>query len=150
MKSQLRKPGLSIASYRIAVSIACCYLSLGCLADFANAQPRGTSGLANSATPPGPGVPPAATAIVTPAVSDTRTATAGGLIPNPSTTAHNLDRADLEVWLDGLIPYGIETGDIAGGVITVVKDGELVFAKGYDYPTWRATRFPHSGPAELR
>jgi CubicO group peptidase (beta-lactamase class C family) len=61
------------------------------------------------------------------------TKTAGGLIPNPSTTAHTLDRADLEPWLDGLIPYGIETGDIAGGVITVVKDGELVFAKGYGY-----------------
>ena len=57
----------------------------------------------------------------------------GALIPNPATTAHNLDRADLESWFDGFIPYGMEAGNIAGGVITVVKDGEVVFAKGYGY-----------------
>jgi CubicO group peptidase (beta-lactamase class C family) len=57
----------------------------------------------------------------------------GGLIANPSTTAHTLDQTDLQAWLDGLIPYGLESGDIAGGVVVVVKDGQVVFAKGYGY-----------------
>src|SRR5882757_2680921 len=59
--------------------------------------------------------------------------TAGGLIPNPSTAPHTLDKADLETWLDGFLPYALETGDIAGGVVAVVKDGELLFTKGYGY-----------------
>ncbi|MBS0417192.1 MAG: beta-lactamase family protein [Proteobacteria bacterium] len=56
-----------------------------------------------------------------------------GVIPNPSTTPHTLDKTDLESWLDGFLPYALETGDIAGGVVAVVKDGELLFAKGYGY-----------------
>src|SRR4051794_23219846 len=70
---------------------------------------------------------------VSPAAFSAAAQPAGGLIPNPATTAHNLERADLESWLDGFIPYAIDTGNIAGGVITVVKDGEVVFAKGYGY-----------------
>jgi CubicO group peptidase (beta-lactamase class C family) len=58
---------------------------------------------------------------------------AGGVIPNPSSTPHTLDKADLTTWLDGFVPYAIESGDIAGGVVAVVKDGELVLAKGYGY-----------------
>ena len=55
------------------------------------------------------------------------------VIQNPSTAAHTLDRADLSAWLDGFIPYAITAGDIAGGVVTVVKDGEVIFAQGYGY-----------------
>src|ERR1700761_6250519 len=55
------------------------------------------------------------------------------VIPNPSMTAHTLDQADLSAWLDGFVPYAITAGDIAGGVVTVVKDGEGIFAKGYGY-----------------
>jgi CubicO group peptidase (beta-lactamase class C family) len=47
--------------------------------------------------------------------------------------AHPLERADLEPWLDGFMPYAIERGDVAGGVVAVVKNGELVFAKGYGF-----------------
>jgi CubicO group peptidase (beta-lactamase class C family) len=45
--------------------------------------------------------------------------------------AHPLERNDLEPWLDGFMPYAIERGDVAGGVVTVVKNGEVIFAKGY-------------------
>src|ERR1700754_4802852 len=55
------------------------------------------------------------------------------VIPNPATTAHTLDQTDLAAWLDGFVPYSITSGDIAGGVVTVVKDGEVIFAKGYGY-----------------
>ncbi len=44
-----------------------------------------------------------------------------------------LDRADLEAWLDGLVPYALRQGDLAGLVVSVVKDGEVLLEKGYGY-----------------
>ena len=32
-----------------------------------------------------------------------------------------------------IVPYAMGTGDIAGGVIVVVKDGEVLAQKGYGY-----------------
>src|SRR3569833_2753181 len=58
---------------------------------------------------------------------------AAEVIPNPAMQAHTLDKVDLESWLDGFVPYALDTGDIAGGVVAVVKDGELLFTKGYGY-----------------
>lgn len=45
----------------------------------------------------------------------------------------DLTRADVEAWLDGYLPYAMSSGDIAGGVIVVVKDGEVLAQKGYGY-----------------
>lgn len=47
--------------------------------------------------------------------------------------AHPLDAQDLHGWLDGLLPYGLKSGDIAGAVIAVVKDGKVLFQEGYGY-----------------
>ncbi|HKQ13668.1 MAG TPA: serine hydrolase domain-containing protein [Steroidobacteraceae bacterium] len=47
--------------------------------------------------------------------------------------APQLTRADVEAWLDGYLPYAINSGDIAGAVIVVVKDGEVLAQKGYGY-----------------
>jgi CubicO group peptidase (beta-lactamase class C family) len=44
-----------------------------------------------------------------------------------------LDRADLEAWLDGFLPFALQQADIAGGVVVVVRDGEILFQKGYGY-----------------
>ncbi len=44
-----------------------------------------------------------------------------------------LTRADVEAWLDGYLPYALQTGDIAGAVVVVVKDGEVLLQKGYGY-----------------
>jgi CubicO group peptidase (beta-lactamase class C family) len=41
--------------------------------------------------------------------------------------------ADLEAFLDGLVPQQIKHDDVAGVTISVVKDGKLLFAKGYGY-----------------
>jgi CubicO group peptidase (beta-lactamase class C family) len=46
---------------------------------------------------------------------------------------HELTAADLDTFLDGFMPEQIEHADIAGAVIAVVKDGKLLFAKGYGY-----------------
>jgi CubicO group peptidase (beta-lactamase class C family) len=47
--------------------------------------------------------------------------------------AHELTAEDLGAFLDGFMPQQIEHADIAGAVVAVVKDGKLVFAKGYGY-----------------
>src|SRR5207237_6862359 len=44
-----------------------------------------------------------------------------------------LTAVDLESFLDGLVPLQIERADIAGATIAVVKDGKVLFAKGYGY-----------------
>src|SRR5688500_18838534 len=41
--------------------------------------------------------------------------------------------ADVEAWLDGYMPYAIKTGDIAGAVVVIVKDGQILTERGYGY-----------------
>ncbi|SDQ56058.1 serine hydrolase domain-containing protein [Pseudoxanthomonas sp. CF125] len=53
-------------------------------------------------------------------------------IPSPS-GAPELTRADAEAWLDGYLPYALDNGDIAGAVVVVVKDGQVLLQKGYGY-----------------
>ncbi len=59
--------------------------------------------------------------------------------PKPATAAdstpkgHELTAEDLASFLDGFMPQQIEHADIAGAVIAVVKDGKLLYAKGYGY-----------------
>lgn len=54
--------------------------------------------------------------------------------PQASTaSAAPLTRADLEPWLDGFLDYELQRGDIAGGVVVIVKDGEVLLQKGYGY-----------------
>ena len=48
-------------------------------------------------------------------------------------TGHTLEASDLHAWLDGLLPYAMTSGDIAGAVIVVVKDGKVLFQAGYGY-----------------
>ncbi len=77
--------------------------------------------------------------------------TAQGPAPSPLTTAPSpptanapvvtpqanatpeLTKADLEPFLDALIPSQLRNRNIAGAVISVVKDGQLLFQKGYGY-----------------
>lgn len=46
-------------------------------------------------------------------------------------TTHPLTAADVETLVDGLLPYALKRGDIAGAVVTIVKDGQILFNKGY-------------------
>ncbi|MEO8449485.1 MAG: serine hydrolase domain-containing protein [Gemmatimonadota bacterium] len=45
--------------------------------------------------------------------------------------ARRLDSADLTAWLDGRMPYALRQGDIAGGVVVVVKGGRVLVERGY-------------------
>jgi len=54
------------------------------------------------------------------------------LMATPALSAE-LTAPDVEAWLNGLMSYGLENGDIAGSVIVVVKDGKVLFQSGYGY-----------------
>ncbi|HEV7346234.1 MAG TPA: serine hydrolase domain-containing protein [Devosia sp.] len=51
--------------------------------------------------------------------------------PTQPGAAHSLERADIDAWLDGIVPYALQAGDMAGAVVTVVADGEVLTTKGY-------------------
>ncbi|MEP7245227.1 MAG: serine hydrolase domain-containing protein, partial [Gammaproteobacteria bacterium] len=55
--------------------------------------------------------------------------------------AAELTAADIDTWLDGMIPYALATGDIAGAVVVVVKDGQVLSQRGYGYSDMK-TRQP--------
>ena len=40
---------------------------------------------------------------------------------------------DVNAWLDGYMPYALHSGDIAGAVVVVVKDGQVLSARGFGY-----------------
>jgi len=44
-----------------------------------------------------------------------------------------LTAADISAFFDGLLPQQIEKANVAGAVVTVVKDGKVLFEKGYGY-----------------
>ena len=57
--------------------------------------------------------------------------TAAPAAGTPPSAAHPLTAEDLGAWLDGLIPYSLARADVAGAEVAVVKDGQVLFEKGY-------------------
>ena len=45
--------------------------------------------------------------------------------------AADLTESDVGPWLDGFMNYAINTADIAGGVVVVVRNGEVLLERGY-------------------
>src|SRR6266508_3240626 len=72
----------------------------------------------------GPSPPPAQVPAVTPETS-----------PGPELT-----KADFETFLDALIPSQLRNRNIAGAVVSVVKDGQVLFQKGYGYADFGAKK----------
>src|SRR5205807_9027263 len=48
--------------------------------------------------------------------------------------------ADFETFLDALIPSQLQNRNIPGAVVSVVKDGQVLFAKGYGYADFDAKK----------
>lgn len=44
-----------------------------------------------------------------------------------------LTAADVEAFLDGIVPQQLTRDDVAGATVAIVKDGKVLFAKGYGY-----------------
>ncbi|HEY3521355.1 MAG TPA: serine hydrolase [Rhodanobacteraceae bacterium] len=82
------------------------------------------SQIAYAQVPPKPTVPAipasAATVAIPPATA-------------PSAATPQMSEEDLRTFFDGMVPYMLARNDLAGGVISVVKDGKLIFAQGYGY-----------------
>jgi CubicO group peptidase (beta-lactamase class C family) len=47
--------------------------------------------------------------------------------------AKQLTKDDVDAWLDGYMPFALGVGDLAGAVVTVVKDGQILTERGYGY-----------------
>src|SRR5262245_8704319 len=75
---------------------------------------------ASAADVPGPATPPA------PALE---TSAASAQAP----AAAALTQSNVEAWLDGFVPFALANGDVAGAVVVVVKDGQILAQKGYGY-----------------
>ena len=60
-------------------------------------------------------------------------ASASGDSNMPGGNGAPLTKNDLDAWLDGYMPYAIGDGDIAGAVVVVVKDGEILTQRGFGY-----------------
>jgi CubicO group peptidase (beta-lactamase class C family) len=54
--------------------------------------------------------------------------------------SHELTKPDLEAFLDALIPAQLQNRDIAGAVVAVVKDGQVLLSKGYGYADFAAKK----------
>ncbi len=53
--------------------------------------------------------------------------------PTSGQAGHLLDATDANTWFDGFLPYAMSTGDIAGAVVVVVKDGQVLTSRGFGY-----------------
>src|SRR5690349_10538834 len=61
--------------------------------------------------------------------------------PTPETSpAPVLTKQDFETFLDALIPSQLQTRNIAGAVVSVVKDGQTLFQKEYGYADFEAKK----------
>jgi CubicO group peptidase (beta-lactamase class C family) len=65
-------------------------------------------------------------------------ATPPAAAPTPGTA--DLTAADVGAWLDGNLPAALEQGKIAGAQVVIVKDGQILFKKGYGYADMAAKR----------
>ena len=51
----------------------------------------------------------------------------------PQTSAAQMTTADVDAFLEGIVPLQLERENIAGAAVAVVKDGKVLFSKGYGY-----------------
>lgn len=68
---------------------------------------------------------------------DTPPAAEGGAA---SSSGVALSGQDLDIWLDGFMPYALDNAGIVGAVVTIVKDGQVVSNRGFGYADLEARR----------
>jgi len=81
-------------------------------------------------------LPPLAPVAISDLAADPNAAGAPGAILVEAVGAApipQLGAADLEAYVDGLVPQAIARGGLAGAVVVVVKDGQVLLSKGYGY-----------------
>lgn len=60
-------------------------------------------------------------------------AAAAATVPATPNQAHPLTADDLEAFSDGIFPLQLERSDIAGASVLVMKDGNVLYEKGYGF-----------------
>ncbi len=60
--------------------------------------------------------------------------------PAPAVAAHPLTADDVGTFLDGMMPTALKAAEIPGAVVVVVKDGQVLFEKGYGYADAKASK----------
>lgn len=53
--------------------------------------------------------------------------------PAASETRRELTKLDVDAWLDGYLPYALNRGDVAGAIVVIVKDGQVLTQRGYGF-----------------
>ena len=84
----------------------------------------------------------AALVLAIPSLGASAPATPPAVQPAPAsasaaTPTHPLTAPDLEAWLDGLMPTALNTAQVPGAVVVVVKDGQVLLEKGYGYADYK-------------
>lgn len=54
-------------------------------------------------------------------------------VPITPGSTDTLTKTDVDAWLDGFMPYALRNGDMAGAVVVVVKDGQILTQRGFGY-----------------
>ncbi|WP_419815619.1 serine hydrolase domain-containing protein [Glacieibacterium sp.] len=98
-------------NWRLAAALACVLIALP-----------------GAAEKPAPGTPAAAKVLPSPALPADTAAAASPVSGPPALTA-----SDVGAWLDGYFPGTLQQGKIAGAQVVIVKDGKILFKKGYGY-----------------
>ena len=93
-------------------------LAVGLLTAIGSVSPAESSGLAPT---------------LVPTKSVETAGTAPRLGPSASAAPAFLTKADVDAWLDGYLPYALQSGNIAGAQVSVVKDGQILTARGYGF-----------------
>jgi len=91
------------ATYGRRLSVTLCVLALSCLPAWSQV-PKPTPTLETSSRP-----------------------------ATPAQSVHEMTASDVEAFLDGLVPMQLQREDIAGAVIVIVRDGNVLVSKGYGY-----------------
>ncbi|WP_288381189.1 serine hydrolase [uncultured Massilia sp.] len=89
------------------------------------------AGSAMAQAPQQPSVPAAPKAQAPAAVSGEVPVT-----PEAKSAAPALTAADVETWLDGMMPSALRIAGVPGAVVVIVKDGQPLLQKGYGYADW--------------
>src|SRR5215467_8579178 len=71
-----------------------------------------------------------------------------GSSDSASKQAQQMTASDVSAFLDGIVPSQLQREDIAGAVVVIVKDGSILFAKGYGFADVKA-RVPVSPASTL-
>jgi CubicO group peptidase (beta-lactamase class C family) len=85
------------------------------------------------ATALAPAAPPGPAPLVPATPAPVAVTTAPASAPAATQAIHELTATDANSWLDGYLPYALDTGDIAGAEVAIVKDGAVLTERGYGF-----------------